>query len=656
MLLYKKYLKIFLAILVFMIAFTSEDLIAQQIIGGKVVKRGIWNNKEVEYADGQIALKLKSGVQMQSVIPLINKLNATIVENFDKLRWALLELPTGTDIFSVITALMNNPMIEAVEPNMMAQTTFNPNDPSFQDGHQWALRNIGQNPPGGTNDADIDAPEAWNITQGNSNIIIGILDSGIPMLSGSLSHPDLDDLNKIILGNDYTNDGEGVRDLLGHGTHVAGIVSAETNNSTGIAGVAGDCKILVVQVFNASGYLWWSWFKNGVIYAVDNGAKIINFSGAGGASQEAYDAVAYADSHNVLLVASAGNNCGARVFYPAAYSSSFPNVIAVSATDHNDVISEYSSVGPQVNVAAPGGYGTANFCETEDIYNDADDIYSTTPNYSFNLQNLHPEVTQNYGYLAGSSMAAPHVSGVAGLVLSLNPNLIPSQVRNILQQTADKVAGMGGQNFTNDYGYGRINAYKAIQPPTAPQNLTYTIVSNHPLLSWNANTEFDVVRYDIYRDLGDGSTKIGSSTTTSYNDYDLYISSSNPYFAFYYVTAVDLTNLESSGSNILRVWYNGLQKERSEIAQLPKDPTLYQNYPNPFNPITIVKYSLPVEQFVSIKLYNSLGQEISTIVEGVKQEGFYQESFNASKLPSGIYFYKMITGTTIQTQKMILQK
>ncbi|PIP76296.1 MAG: hypothetical protein COW85_15005 [Ignavibacteria bacterium CG22_combo_CG10-13_8_21_14_all_37_15] len=92
------------------------------------------------------------------------------------------------------------------------------------------------------------------------------------------------------------------------------------------------------------------------------------------------------------------------------------------------------------------------------------------------------------------------------------------------------------------------------------------------------------------------------------------------------------------------------------MAQLPKDPTLYQNYPNPFNPITIVKYSLPVEQFVSIKLYNSLGQEISTIVEGVKQEGFYQESFNASKLPSGIYFYKMITGTTIQTQKMILQK
>ena len=188
------------------VLFSFGPLFAQQTIGGKLIKKGIWNNRQIEYADRQIAVKLKTGVQAEDANTVFSRYSATAVKPFDKLRWGLIELPEGRDIFPVMDSLKNNPLIEAAEPNGVTHTSFDPNDPYFQDGHQWALKNTGQNPPAGTNDADIDAPEAWSITQGNSNIIIGILDTGIPMLNGSLSHPDLDDPNKIILGEDEAGD------------------------------------------------------------------------------------------------------------------------------------------------------------------------------------------------------------------------------------------------------------------------------------------------------------------------------------------------------------------------------------------------------------------------------------------------------------------
>jgi len=276
------------------------------------------------------------------------------------------------------------------------------------------------------------------------------------MLNGSLSHPDLDDPNKIILGQDCVGDGEGVRDRLGHGTHVAGIAAAESNNGIGVSGVAWNSKILVIQVFDEYGSGSYSAFYNGVVYAVDyqrnNPGKkvVINFSGGGSASQLALDAVIYANTYGVPIVASAGNNYGGAVKYPAAYSSSYSNVIAVSATDATDTFAPYSNQGSQVCVSAPGGYGGAS---------DADDIYSTTPNYTFNFGEWYG-ITQNYGYMAGTSMAAPHVTGIAGLLLSVNANLTPAQIRNIIQQSAED---KGTSGFDNYYGYGRVNAYKVVK-------------------------------------------------------------------------------------------------------------------------------------------------------------------------------------------------
>lgn len=320
----KRFICITYCSLIFLLATQPYFLFGQERINGRTVLQGTWKGQEIEYVQGQVAVILKAGRAKADIRTLLDQHRASVVRDFDKLGWGLLEVPESEDIFALMQGLEKSEHIQAAEPNLVDRVQFDPNDPFFLDGHQWALKNTGQVPPGGTNDADIDAPEAWNISQGSANTIIAILDTGIPMVSGALSHPDLDDPSKFILGPDFSDpnniNGDGVRDLYGHGSHVAGIASAETNNSTGVAGVAGNCKVIIVQVFNSSGSGSSSWFRDGVIFAVDNGAKVINYSGGGGASSTKLQAVQYADNNDVLLVAAAGNNNGGAIIYPAAYS------------------------------------------------------------------------------------------------------------------------------------------------------------------------------------------------------------------------------------------------------------------------------------------------------------------------------------------------
>ncbi|HWR82634.1 MAG TPA: S8 family serine peptidase [Candidatus Deferrimicrobium sp.] len=407
--------------------------------GGIEILQGVWNHRPVEYLDKEILVGLKAGQTQDDLARELGTLPVEIVRNADKSGFLKLRVNSGDTLFRIIEKVTALPSVRYAEPNLVMYVHVIPNDPEFS--RQWHYHNTGQNPPGGAVDADVDAPEGWDISTGSRPVKVGVLDSGIPYQNRVLTHPDLDDPARFLLGPDLVNGDMKPSDDNGHGTHVSGTIAAESNNGTGVAGICWNAVIVAIKVFNSVGAGTQEGFRDGCIYAVDNGCRVINYSGGGDApSATTEHGVAYADSHGVVLCVSAGNKYQGSVRWPAAYSASYANVISVSATDHNDQSAPYSSIGPVVVVCAPGGYGSPS---------DENDVYSTLPDY----------LGASYGWKAGTSMAAPHVAGLAALMLSLNPYLTHHQVRQLIRETADD---LGPAGFDNQFGWGRINVHNAM--------------------------------------------------------------------------------------------------------------------------------------------------------------------------------------------------
>ena len=307
-----------------------------------------------------------------------------------------------------------------------------PNDPSFAM-QQWNMNNTGQG--GGTPDADIDAPEAWDITQGSSTLTLAMLDTGV-----QANHPDL--LGKILSGWNIVLNNNNTDDLNGHGTHTTGIAAANTNNAVGVAGVNWNVKILPVVVVNSGGSGTELQCANGITWATDHGANIISMSLQYYTGTTALaDAAAYAYDSGVLPIAATGNGQPAGTI---AYPAKFPKCMAVGGTDRFDAISccggNSSNTGPEIDVTAPGK-----------------EIYSTWKGSS-------------YTTLTGTSMATPHVSGLATLIKTINPALGPADIEAIIKNTAEDKGAVG---FDVQYGWGRINAYFALlaAAPPCPGNI-----------------------------------------------------------------------------------------------------------------------------------------------------------------------------------------
>jgi len=305
--------------------------------------------------------------------------------------------------------------VKFAEPDYVATAILIPNDTYFTS--QWGLTKI-------------QAPQAWDVTTGSSDVKIAILDTGIDQ-----NHPDL--ASKIVANWNFTTSST-VDDLYGHGTHCAGIAAAITDNSIGVAGVGFNTSLMNGKVLDDKGSGYYSWIASGITWATNNGAKVISMSlGGGSGSSTLESAVNYAWNNGVVVVAAAGNNRNTAPVYPGYYS----NCIAVAATDQNDAKASFSTYGSWVDVAAPGV-----------------SIYSTLPNHSNSIG------TMNYGSLSGTSMATPHVAGLAGLLWSTTSyGTSNTSVRIRIESTADKIAGTGTY-----WQYGRINAYKAVAP-AAPQ-------------------------------------------------------------------------------------------------------------------------------------------------------------------------------------------
>lgn len=299
-----------------------------------------------------------------------------------------------------------------VENDVQVAGAYVPNDPDVSNQQRTYPLQITQ------------AITGWNYTRGSSDVIIAVLDSGI-----TLNHPEFQ--GRLLPGYDFVNDDADPSDDHGHGTHTAGIIAAGIDNGIGMVGICPGCSLLPVKVLNQNNAGTWSGVAQGILFATDHGARVISLSlGAAVSSKTLEAAVSYAVEHNVLIIAAAGNMGIDRKFYPAALDG----VMAVSATDANDARWVLSNMGDYIDVAAPGHA-----------------VYST---YN-DLQNYYG----GYNYMSGTSMAAPHVAGLAGLLLSQKPERTVADLYQIITSTADKLSDADRDPYV---GYGRINVARAL--------------------------------------------------------------------------------------------------------------------------------------------------------------------------------------------------
>lgn len=467
-----------------------------------------------QYKADELLVKFKPGVAADKANVIARGTGVKSIKSFRRPhqlkssaidRWRHIKLNSGSDIDAIRTRLLKNPNVELVEYNYTLSAHLLPNDPEFT--QLWGLHNIGQT-EGGI-DADIDAPETWDITTGNSNVVVAVIDTGVDYThedlaanmwvnAGEIAGNGVDDDGNGYIddvhGYDFLNNDADPMDDVSHGTHVSGTIAAVANNGIGITGVSWNARIMALKFLSFEGGLA-SGAVSAILYATDMGATVMNNSWGGDFySQIIKDAISDAEASGVLFVASAGNsyNDNDRMpVYPASYG--LPNMITIAATDHNDIKADFSNYGANtVDLGAPGV-----------------SIYSTIP---------------NAGYISkeGTSMAAPHVSGAAALLLSKYPLLNYTQIKSRLMASADTVTGMRGLTASN----GRLNIFSAIDDdtinPAAINDLAVNTIEEFSItLNWTASGDDINSGTPHHYDLRYSSTPIDTSNfdTASPVDY-----------------------------------------------------------------------------------------------------------------------------------------
>ncbi len=437
--------------------------------------------KFIREREGQLS---KHGVSMASVQPLLLRFGVRSMTQMYPMhftrfrddgseialqRMYRIEFDAAVSPLEVAHAFAALPDVEYAEPEIVQRLFYTPDDPSFGEQYQHLL---------------IEAERAWDITTGDSTVVIGIVDSGVlwshedlreniwvnPVEDidhdGLYTPADIDSIDND--SNGYVDDVIGI-DLVGksaigggtyydgdptptaagnpHGTHVAGIAAARGNNGKGVSGLAMHCRIMAVKcapdVSTPSilrGY-------DGIVYAADNGADVINCSwGGGGYLESQKERIDYAISRGAIVVAAAGNSGSERVHTPGAY----PNVLCVANTDASDKVNPSSTYGPWVDVSAPG----------TDILSSV----STTPS--------------SYQKFTGTSMASPLVAGLAALVKSHHPEYTPEQIFEQIRVTADPIDDLQGSHLKQKIGRGRINVYRALTVRSSAVSLVDWVLSD----------------------------------------------------------------------------------------------------------------------------------------------------------------------------------
>ncbi|MDB6076698.1 MAG: hypothetical protein JWO82_445, partial [Akkermansiaceae bacterium] len=400
-------------------------------------------SRRVSMVADHLLVRIENGSQ-----PLLDRFLAShpkvsVLSRLDTGEHVLLSFPEplSTAAMQGWITLLRQSGLTTAEPDYLQQIAAVPDDSSYPS--LWGLHNTGQT--GGTSGADIDAQDAWDITTGSSSVIVGIVDSGMDYTHNDLA-PNVWSNAAGQHGHDYYDDDNDPLDssASSHGTHVAGTIGAAGNNGQGVTGVNWSVKMMSVRFIGPSGTGATSDAISCIRFATDNGAKVLNNSwgSSGGSPGDSLDTeIKRAKTHGVLFVAAAANGGDDQIgddndqipVYPANYPED--NIISVAATDSADHLASFSNYGhTTVDLAAPGV-----------------SIYSTLPG-------------NRYGLMSGTSMATPHVTGAAALVLAANSTLTYAQVRTRLLGNTDALATLNGSTVSG----GRLNAYKAIQDLGGP--------------------------------------------------------------------------------------------------------------------------------------------------------------------------------------------
>ncbi|MBN1451973.1 MAG: peptidase S8 [Anaerolineales bacterium] len=367
------------------------------------------------HVSDEVIVRFKPATRTARIQECLEDTQTSIASEIEAIGALVLKVPDG-EVGRALPRVRACAGVLYVEPNFILQAADTiPNDTGWN--NQYGLVNIR-------------APQGWDFATGSTAVTIAIVDTGV-----DYGHLDL--AGKLLAGYDFVNGDPNPQDDNGHGTHVAGIAAAASNNGSGVAGVSWGARILPVKVLDAFGNGTYADTASGIIWAADNGAQVINLSlGGDSPSSVLADAVNYADGQGAILVAAAGNTGINSVLYPARY----PNVLAVAATDNADNRAGFSNYGPEVDLAAPGV-----------------DIYSTWPG--------------GYGYDSGTSMSAPFVTGLVAILYGLPGNASPDGIAWQMESTALDIESAGWDQYS---GYGLIQmdaAIRAALPQPIPPQL-----------------------------------------------------------------------------------------------------------------------------------------------------------------------------------------
>jgi serine protease len=379
-------------------------------------------NSHRHYFPGELLVKFKAQIPIIATKSIHNNFGISEFRNGYNKYYQIIEVPPGKEK-EIAKAYLERPEVEYAEPNYYRSLHSIPNDELYP--FQWHLPLI-------------NLPEAWDITAGE-NVTVAVIDSGVnPFGRDSFG-------GRLLPGHNALLRLPGGIDFESHGTHVAGTIGQETNNGTGVAGIAYRAQILPVKSLSAlTGIGLDSWIIHGIMWATDQGADIINMSLGGSFPSKAMeDAVNYAYERGVTLVASSGNDGHDGVSFPAAYE----HCIAVGAVRLDKTVASYSNRGSALDLVAPGG--DMNVDQNND--GQPDSILQETF-WWFGI-------SWGYWWFAGTSMSSPHVAGVAALVKAVHPEFGPDEIRMVLQDTAED---LGEPGWDQMYGYGLVDAYSAV--------------------------------------------------------------------------------------------------------------------------------------------------------------------------------------------------